>query len=61
MTTTIQIRGLAGALGAELRGLDLSRALASDERKTLDEALARYGVLCIRDQKLDHPQLLALL
>jgi taurine dioxygenase len=59
MTTTIQIRGLAGALGAELRGLDLSRPLASDERKALDEALARYGVLCIRDQRLDHDALLS--
>lgn len=60
MTTHLQIRGLAGALGAELRGIDLSRPLAETERGALSGALARYGVLCIRDQQLDHPQLLAL-
>ncbi len=60
MTSSLQIRGLAGALGAELRGIDLSRPLAPVERKALDEALYRYGVLCIRDQKLDHGSLLAL-
>lgn len=59
MTTHLQIRGLAGALGAELRGIDLSRPLAAAERKALDESLYRYGVLCIRDQRLDHPGLLA--
>ncbi|MBK7948993.1 MAG: TauD/TfdA family dioxygenase [Deltaproteobacteria bacterium] len=48
MTTHLQIRGLSGALGAELRGIDLSRPLDSAERKALEEALYRYGVLCIR-------------
>ena len=60
MTTHLQIRGLAGALGAELRCIDLSRPLAESEWNALSDALARYGVLCIRDQQLDHPQLLAL-
>lgn len=59
MTTQLQIRGLSGALGAELRGIDLSRPLEAAERKALEEALYRYGVLCIRDQQLDHPSLLA--
>lgn len=59
MTNALQIRGLAGALGAELRGIDLSRPLPAPERKALDEALYRYGVLCIRDQRLDRSQLLA--
>lgn len=59
MATHLQIRGLAGALGAELRGIDLSRPLEAAERKALEEALYRYGVLCIRDQNLDHPRLLA--
>lgn len=59
MTTPLQIRGLAGALGAELRGLDLSRPLDAPTRRALDEALHRHGVLCIRDQKLDLESLLA--
>jgi taurine dioxygenase len=59
MTTPLQIRGLAGALGAELRGLDLSRPLDASTRRALDEALHRHGVLCIRDQKLDLESLLA--
>lgn len=60
MTTPLQIRGLAGALGAELRGIDLSRPLDAPTRRALDDALHRHGVLCIRDQKLDAESLLAL-
>ena len=60
MTSPLQIRGLAGALGAELRGIDLSRPLDATTRKALDDALYRYGVLCIRDQQLDPESLLAL-
>lgn len=59
MTNPLQIRGLAGALGAELRGIDLSRPLDGSTRNALDEALYRYGVLCIRDQRLDPDSLLA--
>ncbi|MEZ4331178.1 MAG: TauD/TfdA family dioxygenase [Myxococcota bacterium] len=60
MTNAVEIRGLSGALGAEVRGLDLSRPLSTPERKTFEEALARYGVLCIRGQRLALPQLRAL-
>jgi len=60
MTPPLEIRGLAGALGAELRGLDLARRFGAEERAALDEALARHGVLCIRDQSLDPERLLAL-
>jgi len=60
MANHLQIRGLAGALGAELRGIDLARPLEASARKALDEALFRYGVLCIRDQQLDFESLLAL-
>jgi taurine dioxygenase len=60
MTNHLQIRGLAGALGAELRGIDLSRPLDATTRKALEEALYRYGVLCIRDQQLDPGSLLDL-
>jgi taurine dioxygenase len=59
MTTELRIRGLSGALGAEIRGLDLSRPLSSSDRTSLLEAFHRYGVLCIRDQKLTHDSLIA--
>jgi taurine dioxygenase len=52
MDSDITITGLSGALGAEIRGLDLSRPLSGNEREKLLEAFYRYGVLCIRDQKL---------
>lgn len=54
------IRGLSGALGAEIRGLDCTRPLSGRERDALLEAFHRYGVLCLRDQKLTHDSHLAL-
>ncbi len=60
MSDDIQIRGLSGALGAEIRGLDLSRPLSGSEHESLLDAFHRYGVLCIRDQKLNHESHLAL-
>lgn len=60
MMRPFQIRGLAGALGAEVRGVDLSRPLDAATRGALDDALHRHGVLCIRDQKLETESLLAL-
>ena len=56
----IQIRGLSGALGAEIRGLDLSHPLSGEDQDWLLDAFHRYGVLCIRDQKLNHESHLAL-
>ncbi len=60
MTTDFQLRGLSGALGAEIHGLDLSRPLSGDDREALLGAFHRYGVLCIRDQKLTHESHIAL-
>lgn len=60
MTTEFQLRRLSGALGAEIHGFDLSRTLSGDEREGLLAALHRYGVLCIRDQKLTHDSQIAL-
>jgi taurine dioxygenase len=54
MTNDIQIRGLSGAVGAEIRGLDISRPLSETDQTVLLEAFHQYGVLCIRDQKLTH-------
>ena len=60
MTAELQIRGLSGALGAEIRGLDLSRPLSEGDQKTFLDAFYRYGVLCIRDQKMSHESQIAL-
>lgn len=60
MTTEFQLRGLSGALGAEIHGLDLSRPISCDQQDALLAAFHRYGVLCIRDQKLTHDSQIAL-
>jgi taurine dioxygenase len=56
----IQIRGLSGALGAEIQGLDLAKALSDKEQELLLDSLHRYGVLCIRGQQLSHEHHIAL-
>ena len=60
MNTDLQIRGLSGALGAEIRGLDLSCPPSEEDQKVLLDSFYRYGVLCIRDQKLTHESQIAL-
>ena len=60
MQMDIQIKALAGALGAEIHGLDLSRELTHETRSWLLDAFHRYGVLCLRDQKLSHESQIAL-
>ncbi len=40
MDSDITIRGLSGALGAEIRGLDLSRPLSGNESEILLDAFA---------------------
>lgn len=52
MDSNITLRGLSGALGAEIHGLDLSHPLSGSQKEMLLDAFSRYGVLCIRDQKL---------
>src|SRR5688500_19625923 len=44
------IEPLAGALGAEIRGVDLK---ARNDWKQLDDAFREYSVLAIRDQQLE--------
>ena len=48
----MQVRRLAGALGAELKGLDLSRPQSPREIGALRHALAEHLVVCIPDQAL---------
>jgi taurine dioxygenase len=48
----VQVEPLAGALGAEIRGVDLTRLPDAGWRE-VREAFLRYAVLVFRDQKLE--------
>ena len=52
--TSIAISPIAGAIGAEIHGVDIARPL--DERTVagIREALLRHRVIFFRDQSLDH-------
>ena len=53
----MDIQPLAGALGAEIRGVNLTRLDEAGWQK-VHAAFLEYSVLAIRDQKLDAPQFL---
>jgi taurine dioxygenase len=55
----MEITPLSGALGAEITGIDLTRA-TDPELKELEQAFLDYLVLAIRDQQLTPVDLLAL-
>ena len=48
----IQVRPVSNALGAEVAGVDLSRAIPEDALAEMRRAFAEYGVLFFRDQDL---------
>lgn len=49
----------SGALGAELRGIDLSRPLGADTAQEIRGALAEHGVIFFRDQQITPEQHIA--
>ncbi|HEX5078219.1 MAG TPA: TauD/TfdA family dioxygenase [Geminicoccaceae bacterium] len=55
----IEIAPVASALGAEIRGVDLSEELADSETAAIRDALGRYGVIFFRDQHLTPEQHIA--
>jgi taurine dioxygenase len=55
----LEIRPIAGALGAEIHGIDLSRSLSADIVARLRRALLDYLVIFFRDQALSPAQFLA--
>ena len=59
MAAGIQVRRVAGALGAEVSGVDLSRPLAPGEAETLRRAWLEHLVLFFRDQDLTPEQYMA--
>lgn len=56
-SASIQVEPLTGAIGAEIRGVDLSRALGDDVVAALRTALLDHLVLFFRDQMLTPEQL----
>ncbi|KAA9149409.1 TauD/TfdA family dioxygenase [Amycolatopsis acidicola] len=53
-TPTLTVRPVAGHIGADIDGIDLSRPLEEDVVARLKDALHRHRVLFFRDQNLDH-------
>ena len=58
-TRAIAVRPIAGALGAEIEGVDLSQPLAAPVVAALRAALLEHLVIFFRDQKLTPQQQLA--
>jgi taurine dioxygenase len=56
----LDITPLAGALGAEIRGLDLGRELTPEDAATLRDLLNRHEVIFFRDQDIGPAQQRAL-
>jgi taurine dioxygenase len=56
----IEVVPMSASLGAEIRGLDLSRALSDDEIGDVRETLADRGVVVFRDQTLSEEQHIAM-
>jgi len=59
MLNNIDVVPLDGALGAEIRGLDVSQPLSPELLAILDTEWRRYLVLLLRDQSLDDDALLS--
>ena len=49
---TIRVEPIAGALGAEISGVDLSRPLGNERFAEIHRAFLRYRVIFFRDQQL---------
>ena len=56
---TIQVDPLSGAVGAEVRGVDLATSLSNAQFAEIREAFLRHGVIFFRDQHLSPEQHLA--
>ena len=55
----MRILPIAGALGADITGIDLARPINEESFRAVHDALVRYGVIVIRDQSLTPHQQLA--
>ena len=55
-TQTFEVNPLGPVMGAEIRGLDLSKPLSAQQWGALRAAYLQYQVLALRDQDLDEDQ-----
>ncbi len=55
----MQVAKIAGALGAEIHGVDLARELAADAVREIRRAWLAHGVIFFRDQELSNAQFMA--
>lgn len=53
MERTLEVNRAAGALGAEVRGLDLRRVVTDDDIQPLKDALTEHMVVFLRGQDID--------
>ena len=54
----MKVRQIAGALGAEISGMDLSTGLSASQAKDVREVFLRHQVIFVRNQKLTPQQFL---
>ena len=54
--TRLKVEPVAGALGAEVSGIDVSKPVSSETRAGLLDAFLSYQVLFFRDQQLTPQQ-----
>jgi taurine dioxygenase len=55
----MKIRRIAGALGAELHGIDLTQTLSAEQQREIRDALLQNQVIFFRDQDLSPQQFMA--
>lgn len=60
VTGTIDVAPLTLHIGAEIRGVDLTRPLPPDQLRQVREAFLKWKVVFFREQHLDHAQHVAL-
>ena len=49
----IVVQPISGSIGADIYNVDISQPLRKDVFEELENALLKYLVICIRDQKLE--------
>src|SRR5437763_15578285 len=58
--TYVEVVPLTLHIGAEIRGVDLSRPLPSEQLKAVRDAFLKWKVVFFRNQDLDHAQHVAM-